>query len=136
MMPNEMEFRRGPLSAGGAARPRVITHREANMESRSFRYVLALMFIVLAVMTIGPHVEYRFYAATTPRPVDARGSLTDYENSTIALFERVSPSVVHVVGRDAANELSVSAADEGGIRTGTGFVWDQAGNVVTNDHVV
>src|ERR1700730_13684917 len=106
------------------------------MGSRSFRYAIALMLIVLAVMTIRPYIEYRLYAATTPRPVEARGSLADYENSAIELFERVSPSVVHVVGRDAPNELSLSAADEGGIRTGTGFVWDQAGHVVINDHVV
>ncbi|HMH71754.1 MAG TPA: 2-alkenal reductase, partial [Bradyrhizobium sp.] len=94
------------------------------------------MLIVLAIMTIRPYIEYGFYAATTPRPVEARGSLADYENSTIKIFEHVSPSVVHVVGRDGGNELSPSAADEAGIRTGTGFIWDQAGNVVTNNHVV
>jgi S1-C subfamily serine protease len=106
------------------------------MGSRSLRYVMALMLIVLAVMTIRPYIEYRLYAATTPRPVEARGSLADYENSAIEVFERVSPSVVHVVGRDGANALLPSEEDAAGIRTGTGFVWDQAGNVVTNDHVV
>jgi 2-alkenal reductase len=25
---------------------------------------------------------------------------------------------------------------EGGVQSGTGFVWDQAGNIVTNNHVV
>ena len=106
------------------------------MGSRSFRYAIALMLIVLAVMTIRPYIEYRLYAATTPRPVEARGSLADYENSAIEVFERVSPSVVHVVGRSGANELSPFGGDEAGIRTGTGFFWDQAGHVVTNDHVV
>ncbi|MEA2988438.1 MAG: hypothetical protein QOG83_1149, partial [Alphaproteobacteria bacterium] len=74
------------------------------MESRSFRYVLALMLVLLAFIAVRPYVEYRLYAATTPRPVEARGSLADYEKSTIRLFESVSPSVVHVVGRDAGNE--------------------------------
>ncbi|SDR63469.1 2-alkenal reductase [Rhizobiales bacterium GAS113] len=106
------------------------------MGSRSFRYVMALMLIVLAIPVIRPYIEYRLYAATTPRPVEARGGLADYENSAIEIFERVSPSVVHVVGREGGDELSLSAGDEVGIRTGTGFVWDQAGNVVTNDHVV
>src|ERR1700730_16341750 len=106
------------------------------MGSRSFRYAIALMLIVLAVMTIRPYIEYRLYAATTPRPVEAGGRLADYENTTIEVFERVSPSVVHVVGRDNGDELSPSDKDEVGIRTGTGFVWDQAGNVVTNNHVV
>jgi S1-C subfamily serine protease len=106
------------------------------MGSRSFRYAIALMLIVLAVMTIRPCIEYRLYAATTPRPVEASGSLAEYENSAIEVFERVSPSVVHVVGRSGANELSPFGGDEAGIRTGTGFIWDQAGHVVTNDHVV
>jgi S1-C subfamily serine protease len=105
------------------------------MESRSFRYGIALILIVVAVITIRPYVEYRIYAATTPRPVEARGSLPDYENSATEVFERVSPSVVHVVGRGDASALSAFNGDEG-IRTGTGFVWDPAGNVVTNDHVV
>jgi 2-alkenal reductase len=43
--------------------------------------------------------------------------------------------VVHVVGRGGATSYSPSA-DEGGVATGTGFVWDQAGSIVTNDHVV
>jgi 2-alkenal reductase len=97
---------------------------------------MAFLLIVLSVMTIRPYIEYRFYAATTPRAVEARGSLADYEKSTIEVFERVSPAVVHVVGRGGGNGLSLFAVDEAQIRTGTGFIWDQAGNVVTNDHVV
>src|SRR3979409_997026 len=106
------------------------------MGTRSFRYIVVLLLIVLTVTTIRPYVEYQLYAATTPRAVEARGNLADYEKSTIEVFERVSPSVVHVVGRGGGNELSLSAPDEADIRTGTGFIWDPAGNVVTNDHVV
>src|SRR6202790_2943714 len=106
------------------------------MGARSFRYLVMLLLIVLTVMTIRPYIEYQLYAATTPRPIEARGSLADYEKSTIEVFERVSPSVVHVVGRGGANEPSASVPDEPEIRTGTGFIWDPAGNVVTNDHVV
>src|ERR1700694_5355907 len=106
------------------------------MGARSIRYLVMLLLIVLSVITIRPYIEYRLYAATTPRPVEARGSLADYEKSTIEVFERVSPSVVHVVGRGGANEPSLSVPDEAEIRTGTGFIWDPAGNVVTNDHVV
>jgi S1-C subfamily serine protease len=106
------------------------------MGARSIRYLVMLLLIVLSVITIRPYIEYRLYAATTPRPVEARGSLADYEKSTIEVFERVSPSVVHVVGRGGANEPSLSVPDEAEIRTGTGFIWDQAGNVVSNDHVV
>src|SRR5580692_4994108 len=57
------------------------------------------------------------------------------ERSTIAVFEKVSPSVVQVVGRQS-NALSSEEAEGGGVQSGTGFVWDQAGNIVTNNHVV
>src|SRR5437868_2868735 len=76
------------------------------------------------------------FAATSPRPVVARGDLPESERATISLFERVSPSVVQVVGAAAG----ASAADmEGeGVReqSGTGVVWDGAGHIVTNNHVV
>src|SRR4051794_12120885 len=69
----------------------------------------------------------------SPRPVEARGSLSDAERSTVELFERVSPSVVQVVVRASAGNLANEAE---GLQSGTGFVWDRAGHVVTNDHVL
>jgi 2-alkenal reductase len=109
---------------------------EANMDIRSCPYAVVLLSIVLVGVTIRPYIEYQLYAATTPRQIEPRGSLADYEKSAVEIFERVSPSVVHIVGRGGSNEPSLSAPDEAEIRTGTGFVWDPAGNVVTNDHVV
>jgi hypothetical protein len=78
------------------------------MRVRAFRYLMALILIVVAAMTIRPYIEYRIYAATTPRPVEARGSLADYESSAIEIFERVSPTVVYVVGREGPDEQSLS----------------------------
>src|SRR5262249_11308870 len=74
--------------------------------------------------------------ASTPRAVEPRGSLSDLERSTIALFERDSPSVVQVVARAAALEVSPAEGETGQAQSGTGFVWDAAGHIVTNNHVV
>jgi S1-C subfamily serine protease len=41
---------------------------------------------------------------------------------------------VQVVGKGGDNELSES--DDTKVQSGTGFVWDKAGNIVTNNHVV
>jgi S1-C subfamily serine protease len=41
---------------------------------------------------------------------------------------------VQVVGRQAST--SVSDDESAGVQSGTGFVWDRAGNIVTNNHVV
>jgi 2-alkenal reductase len=106
------------------------------MGSRSFRYVSAILLILLAAAALWPEVQYRLYAATAPRPVEARGKLSDYENSTIAVFEHVSPSVVQIVGRGAAAQQVATSGDEAPVQSGTGFIWDEAGDIVTNNHVV
>lgn len=67
-----------------------------------------------------------------PRVVQARGTLAESEQATIAIFETASPSVVLVLSGGAGpggfNNVEVSS--------GTGFVWDEAGHIVTNNHVV
>ncbi len=100
-----------------------------------FRLVMvALGFAILAALIL-PYARYHLLAETTPRPVAARGDLSDLEKSTIALFERVSPSVVQVmVLRDGGNALL--GEDDARTGSGTGFLWDAAGNIVTNAHVV
>jgi 2-alkenal reductase len=75
------------------------------------------------------------FAATSPRPIAARSDFAEAERATIGLFERVSPSVVQVVGAPSGMR-STDVESEGGGQSGTGFVWDGAGHVVTNNHVV
>jgi 2-alkenal reductase len=67
-------------------------------------------------------------AAQSP---DLRTTLTIAERATVALFERVSPSVVGVtviVGADDPAKFRIDI--------GSGFIWDGAGSIVTNEHVV
>src|SRR5829696_2289886 len=104
------------------------------MERRSFRLVILVILLLLGFVVFRPYLERSLFSATAPRPVAARGNLSDSERSTIELFERVSPSVVQVVGKGGGNELT--EGDESKVQGGTGFIWDRAGNVVTNNHVV
>ncbi len=71
-----------------------------------------------------------------PREVTPRGKLSVEENLTIALFRKASPSVVNIttltVRRDVFT-LNLLEIPEG---TGSGFVWDNAGHIVTNFHVI
>jgi S1-C subfamily serine protease len=74
--------------------------------------------------------------AAATRPVTPRGDLAPAEQSIIAVYEQTSPSVVHIttlaVRRDAFTR-DLQAIPQG---TGSGFVWDAEGHVVTNFHVV
>ncbi|MCJ2024803.1 S1C family serine protease [Methylobacterium sp. J-067] len=112
------------------------------MPDRTRRLVLALVLLLLGLAVVQPYVTPLLYSASTPRLIAARGDLAGSEQTTIALFERASPSVVHVFAQSAAQDrglLDIENEDEGqggGTQTGTGFVWDGAGHVVTNTHVV
>jgi S1-C subfamily serine protease len=103
------------------------------MDSKFFRFTVIIVVMVLIGLAVQPSVTRFLLSETAPRPVTARGNLLEVERSIIELFERVSPSVVQVVGRHGGEALP---EDDEGVQSGTGFVWDGAGNIVTNNHVV
>jgi len=74
-------------------------------------------------------------AAADSRPITARGDLAEDEKSTIELFKRASPSVVYIttLSRRAVNFFEMTDVPQG---TGSGFLWDRQGHVVTNYHVI
>jgi 2-alkenal reductase len=100
------------------------------------RALIVILFVLLAVLAGRPYLDSLLFAATTPRPVAARGDLAESERATIGLFERVSPSVVQVVGVTTDSGSADAEGEGGGEQSGTGVVWDGAGHVVTNNHVV
>jgi S1-C subfamily serine protease len=103
-------------------------------DARFFRFALIAVLALLAFSVAQPYVTRLILSDTAPRPVAARGDLSEAEQSIIELFERVSPSVVQVVGRQGGGRMFDE--DNSGVQSGTGFVWDAAGNIVTNNHVV
>jgi S1-C subfamily serine protease len=113
---------------------------EVNAEMPSFslgRTLLAAVALVAIALVAAPYARHYFFAATTPRLVHPRADLTELEKTTIALFERSSPAVVQVVvQRDRISGVGELDPDTGpGVGSGTGFLWDEAGNIVTNAHV-
>ncbi|HET6612689.1 MAG TPA: trypsin-like peptidase domain-containing protein [Kofleriaceae bacterium] len=71
-----------------------------------------------------------------PRTIVPAGDLSAAEHATIELFQTVSPAVVHITrlelarSRFSLNPLEIPRG------TGSGFVWDQDGHIVTNFHVI
>ena len=71
-----------------------------------------------------------------PRAVAPRGELAEAERATIELFREASPSVVYITTLVRRVNLFRLDALEVPAGTGSGFVWDDAGHVVTNFHVL
>jgi S1-C subfamily serine protease len=71
-----------------------------------------------------------------PRPVMPRGDLAADEQATIEIFRRVSPSVVYITTLERRINPWTRNIMELPRGTGSGFIWDEHGHIVTNYHVI
>jgi S1-C subfamily serine protease len=72
-----------------------------------------------------------------PRPVVARASLDNEEKTIIGIFKQTSPSVVYITTlSESPARFSSFSPQEVVEGTGSGVVWDRAGHIVTNAHVI
>jgi S1-C subfamily serine protease len=114
--------------------------RPAPRPPRPLSYLVPLVLLLLAgglvIWRYWPHAGGGLDANATPRTVTPRGDLSELEKATIQIFKDASPSVVHITTlaaqRDAFS-MDVQEVPEG---TGSGFLWDDQGRVVTNFHVI
>ncbi|MAG54675.1 MAG: 2-alkenal reductase [Planctomycetes bacterium] len=98
-----------------------------------------------AIVVLGGLLVYRIATSggddvpgpgTKPRPVTPRGELTAAEQTTIDIFKTASPAVVHITNiglRRRVFRMNPMEIQKG---TGTGFIWNEDGYIVTNFHVV
>ena len=104
---------------------------------RRLRWVTWSLVLLLVLWYALPWIErYLIGLTAEPRSITARGELAADEQATIELFERASPSVVFITTRQRVRDLwtrNVFSVPRG---TGSGFVWDRLGHVVTNNHVI
>jgi len=84
-----------------------------------------------------PAIEALFSPQHVPeRTVTPRGDLAADEHSTIELFGKSRDSVVYISTAQLVRDVwtrNVFSVPRG---TGSGFIWDDAGHVVTNFHVI
>ncbi len=103
---------------------------------------LLLLVVIAAAVLIGVFLRQWIGswgsspADALPRAVTPRGDLMDLEKTTINIYNNAKPSVVHVTALAEQADgfgLNVQEVPED---TGTGFIWDKDGHIVTNFHVV
>jgi len=99
--------------------------------------IAALLLPVLLILGSPPLLPFQTREKPLPsRPVAARGPLLGEEQRAISIFEEARASVVYIttlVSRTDFFTLKVFEIPQG---TGSGFIWDDAGNIVTNFHVI
>jgi len=106
--------------------------------------VLAVLLLVVAGALVFTVIKTRGMQqqqqniSFEPRPISQRpdDKLGADEKATIDVFKQFSRSVVHITSLESRRDrmtLDVSDIPQG---TGSGFVWDSNGHVVTNFHVI
>jgi 2-alkenal reductase len=106
------------------------THRPHIPEVR-WRTIAVVALVACALLLGERWTRVYRLSATEPRAVAVRPELIGEEKRTISLFAEVAPSVVSIYARRGG-----SVAGTAGVGTGSGFVWDQVGHIVTNNHVI
>lgn len=105
-------------------------------QSRGLLMLVAALVIVLVFWQIKPWLFGLHDQSAQPRAVTARGELAEDEKGTIELFKQVSPSVVYITSVTVQRDLFNFNATEVPQGTGSGFIWDANGYIVTNFHVI
>ena len=99
-------------------------------------FLLFLAVCLVAIWQRWPWESSGTRSEAVSRAVTPRGDLAEEEKTTIALFRQTSPAVVHITTlavREHPFSLDILQIPKG---SGSGFVWDKEGHVVTNFHVI
>ncbi|MEI7852724.1 MAG: trypsin-like peptidase domain-containing protein [Planctomycetota bacterium] len=105
-------------------------------------FALSLPFVIVLAFIFGKDILFKDNGDLdnikygSARPIVARGNLAEDEKSTIELYNQSRQGVVNITtlaNRKTGINLNIQQMPEG---TGSGFVWDDAGHIVTNFHVI
>jgi S1-C subfamily serine protease len=111
------------------------------MADFSMKKISPLAIILLIVMGLwliffNPLERRKHDSGAESRAIVARGDLASDEKNTIEIFKNTSPSVVYITSIALRRSLFSLNAVEIPQGTGSGFVWDKDGRIVTNYHVI
>ncbi|MFQ5712598.1 MAG: S1C family serine protease [Candidatus Scalinduaceae bacterium] len=102
---------------------------------------IRLLIILICVWLVADFLGLKPLRFMRPRvemrPVtQAMGDLGADEKANIEIFEKVSPSVTYITNKRFQRDLFSFNVMEIPQGTGSGFLWDDMGHIVTNFHVI
>ncbi len=112
-------------------------YRQRPVQKRRIPPFVILIVVLVAFwwLFVKPD-QGRFDFDAVPRAVTARGDLAEDEKNTIELFRITSISVVYITTTEVRRNFFSLNIYEIPTGTGSGFIWDREGRIVTNYHVL
>ena len=113
-----------------------MAHRTRSLARPRWLHFFLCLVALLSGASLLPTAAVAQQGIGLPRAVTPRGDLGADEKATIELFERSRESVVYITTSSRVRDIwtrNVYSVPRG---TGSGFVWDDAGHVITNFHVI
>ncbi len=101
-------------------------------------WLVAVLLILVAALYLqfnGLWPQPLFDPHAAAHEITPRGNLAEDEQATINLFRSVNQSVVHITTSAVVQNFRMNPIEvpQG---SGSGFVWDSKGYIVTNYHVI
>jgi S1-C subfamily serine protease len=106
------------------------------MTSRRLWFIFPILIFSFSLVWAS-EISLQSRQRTAPvRSVEPRGPLQAEEQTAISIFEQAKPSVVYITTLVYRRDLFTFNVFEIPQGTGSGFIWDDAGHIVTNFHVI
>jgi S1-C subfamily serine protease len=99
-------------------------------------FSMAGLLLVLQIAAAVPAAAQQQRGVAPPRPVAPRAALSADELNNIAVFKAASPSVVNITTVGLERDFFSMNVQQVPRGSGSGFVWDERGHIVTNYHVI
>ncbi len=105
------------------------------MSDATFRRLIIFAPLAIAVLWFANNmIQTAYLSNDTARAITPRGTLAAFEQTANDVFTEAAPSVVYIFTERQQNTFLGRGPVQRG--TGSGFVWDRAGHIITNNHVI